>query len=98
MWNDFLQFIRWERGANGENVSYLTIAPGEVHALPPHPIRVRVVSGTAYISHAGRDLFVWRGETRRLIAMPRRVWGCPLLSALGKKPVVVSVYTEGGRG
>jgi len=80
---------------NSAPVAYLTLEPGEVVALPSgKALRIRSVSGTAYITHTGRDLLLWRGDAERLEAMPARVWGAPVVSALGKQPVTISIETE----
>lgn len=69
----------------------LHVVPGTVVALPAgRALHVHVVAGTAYITHTGRDIFLWRGDSERLHAMPKRIWGAPLLSALGTEPVTIS--------
>lgn len=79
----------------GNPVRTVTALPGEAIALPGGTtLRVRAVSGTAYITHTGRDLFLWRGDVERLAAVSVRTWGAPVLSALGERPATVVVETE----
>lgn len=80
----------------GNVVTTVTAFPGEVIALPAgKALRVRAVSGTAYITHTGRDLFLWCGDVERLGAVNVKTWGAPIFSAMGKRPATVVIESEG---
>lgn len=59
----------------------------ELHALHAPHRTVRVLTGTAYISHRGSDIVVGEGQTRTFDVSSESA----LISALGHKPLVVEL-------
>lgn len=56
------------------------LCAGEVLRLPRCPVIIRVLSGTAWITHAGRDIVLESGGALAL----EGAGDCPLISAVGK--------------
>ncbi len=65
---------------------------GEVFRLPDRHI-LRVVSGRAWVTHAGRDIVLRPGE-RAALAPGRDV---PLVSPLGAQPLILELLPETSR-
>jgi hypothetical protein len=69
--------------------------PGELYRVPPTYRRIRVTIGSAYITHAGRDIVIEPGQAVEL-ATARDV---ALVSALNGRPVVMELCARPrGRG
>jgi hypothetical protein len=65
----------------------LVLLPGEVLSVPPTRGTLRVLSGTAWVSLEGKDLFLCRGE---FIDITRRA-DPPVVSGLGRDPLLFEV-------
>ena len=65
---------------------------GEVFRLPDRHI-LRVVSGRAWVTHAGRDIVLLPGERTALTAGS----DVPLVSPLGAQPLILELLPEAGR-
>ena len=65
----------------------LMVYANEAYRLPRDSNGVRVVSGLAYVTHAGRDLIAQAGEL--LCWEPRK--DVAVISALGHTPLVVEI-------
>ena len=76
-------------GACGASDSALRIVllPGEVLRVPPTRGTLRVLSGTAWVSTEGKDIFLSRGE---FIDTARRA-DPPVVSGLGRDPLLFEV-------
>jgi hypothetical protein len=64
----------------------LMLYPGEVHTARPPVQTMRVVSGTAYVSHNGCDAFVAAGQSLRVAG-----GDAALISALRGQMLVVEL-------
>jgi Protein of unknown function (DUF2917) len=67
----------------------IMVYPTEVFRLPEGHL-LRVVSGRAWLTHAGRDIVLRPGERT---ALARRV-DAPLVSSLDRQPLVVELMPE----
>lgn len=68
----------------------LMLRPDEVLRLPSTSQDVQVVSGTAWLTRGGKDIFLQNGERACLIASKDST----LVSSLGCAPLVVEVFGE----
>jgi hypothetical protein len=68
-------------------IARLMILAGEVYRLPEGSRGLRVVSGRAWLTFAGRDVILRRGDREDLAPGPDTA----LVSALGCKPLVLEV-------
>jgi hypothetical protein len=68
----------------------LALYPDEVFRLPPNSRELRVVTGRAWVTHAGQDVVLGRGEAASVA--PGR--DLAVLSALGRWPLIVEVLGE----
>jgi hypothetical protein len=65
----------------------VTLLPGQIARLNPRCARVRVVTGTAYISRDQEDIVLQRGED---VTVQRGRYNA-LISAAGRAPLVLEV-------
>ncbi|MGA2977421.1 MAG: hypothetical protein ABSF77_19110 [Spirochaetia bacterium] len=74
------------RAASGTTSAPLrfVLCAGEVLRLPRHSLTIRVLSGTAWITHAGRDIVLDNGGV-----LPMEDAGdCPLISSVGTEALL----------
>ncbi len=57
----------------------LVLLPGETLRLPGAQVRIRALSGTAWITRQGKDILLTAGEARELPAAR----DCTVISAIG---------------
>ncbi len=67
----------------------LVLCAGEVHRIRRPHAQVRVVFGVAHVSQAGRDIIVSAGDCTMIDDKA----DVALLSALGKQPLIVELYS-----
>lgn len=67
----------------------LVLCAGELHRMRPPHAHVRVVFGTAYVSHGGRDLILAAGDCATVDSGA----DAALVSALGKQPLIVELHS-----
>jgi hypothetical protein len=63
----------------------LTFRTPLARSLPRKCTRIRVVAGTAYLTHEGEDILLTAGETLTLTSSPYQ----SLISAVGALPLVI---------
>ena len=68
----------------------LVLYKGELYRLPASGQSIRVLSGVAWVTVAGKDMFLVAGEKIVLTASG----GITLVSALGRVPLVLEVWTD----
>ena len=66
----------------------LVLCAGEVHAMRPPYGHIRVVFGSAYVSHAGRDIVLASGECATIDSGA----DVALISALKCRPLVIELH------
>lgn len=67
----------------------LVLCAGELHRMRPPHTQLRVVFGTAYVSHAGRDIIVAAGDCATFDSAS----DVALISGLGKQPLIVELHS-----
>jgi hypothetical protein len=81
----------WQKRINRAEVGLrLMLRPDEVLRLPGTSQGVQVVSGTAWLTRDGKDIFLQNGERVCLLAGKDLV----LVSPLGCVPLVVEVFGD----
>jgi hypothetical protein len=79
--------IRQQAGGKAESV---TLQQRDVYRLSPSDQAVRVVSGRAWLTHAGEDIVLTRGEQA---TFPRQT-DSVVITAVGKRPLVLEIATK----
>jgi hypothetical protein len=68
----------------------LVLYRGEVYRFPPAGRGLRIVKGRAWISYAGEDIVLARGDETRLAPSQ----GFALVSAVGRTPLILEVVEQ----
>jgi len=71
----------------------LVLYRGEVYRLPPAGRGVRIVKGRAWVSHAGQDILLARGDEAHLAAGQ----GLTLVSTVGCAPLILEILGQDRR-
>lgn len=66
----------------------ITISEREAYTLPRNTREIRILSGTAWVSHLREDQIVKKGETLRL--QPHK--GMTVITSTGRYPVQLEIY------
>jgi hypothetical protein len=68
----------------------LVLYRGEVYRFPPAGRGLRIVKGRAWISYAGEDIVLARGDETHLTSRQ----GFALVSAVGRTPLILEVVQQ----
>ncbi len=68
----------------------LVLYRGEVYRFPPAGRGLRIVKGRAWISYAGEDIVLGRGDETCLTSSQ----GFALVSAVGRTPLILEVVSQ----
>jgi hypothetical protein len=88
--NRFSQMMNYvlSSAASAPIIEYLTVGENQVYTLPHDITSIRIVSGSAWVSHQAKDVVLYRGQTMD-IEQSRDI---AVVTSTGRRPVELELY------